>query len=80
MTLCSSLPLSIPLPKLMHAQVVVANVLGTHRKAVKMVTKDSEQPIQLMGADECEGVELEAKLVQALMCRHRAFMGQQSSK
>lgn len=61
-------------PPSLNSQVVVANVLGTHRKAVTMVTRDSEQSLQLTGADECEGAELEAKLVQAVTDRHRAYM------
>ncbi|KAJ8318021.1 hypothetical protein KUTeg_003112 [Tegillarca granosa] len=54
-------------------QVVVANLLETRKKEVILVTKDSEEVIQLTDTDINNGKEIEEIIVQQLKTKHNQF-------
>ncbi|XP_048374750.1 phosphopantothenate--cysteine ligase [Sphaerodactylus townsendi] len=55
-------------------QVVIANMLDSHRTSVLVVTRDSEMRLSLSEEELSGGMEIEEKIVSHLKSRHTAFM------
>ncbi|XP_027720402.1 phosphopantothenate--cysteine ligase [Vombatus ursinus] len=59
-------------------QVVVANILDSHRSYVIIVTKDSETQLSLSDEEVGKGMEIERKIVSNLQSRHMAFIDEKN--
>ena len=59
-------------------QLVVANILETRKKYVVMVTHESEQTVKMADEELSRGQEIEAKIVEEVVKRHRMFIERQA--
>ncbi|KAK2178912.1 hypothetical protein NP493_525g06082 [Ridgeia piscesae] len=61
-------------------QLVVANILETRKKYVVMVTQESEQIVKMDDEELSRGQEIEAKIVEEVVKRHRMFIEQRQAE
>ena len=52
--------------------MVVANRLDTHKTTVTLVTVDSEEKVQLTQDEVAEGIEIEERIVNAVVAKHKS--------
>ena len=57
---------------LTFTQMVVANRLDTHKTSVTLVTMDSEQKVQLTQDEVATGIEIEERIVNTVIARHKS--------
>ena len=53
-------------------QMVVANRLDTRKTAVTLVTMDSEEKVQLTQDEVAEEIEIEERIVNAVVAKHKS--------
>ena len=52
--------------------MVVANRLDTRKTTVTLVTVDSEEKVQLTQDEVAEGIEIEKRIVNAVVAKHKS--------
>ena len=53
-------------------QMVIANRLDTRKTTVTLVTVDSEKKVQLTQDEIAEGIEIEERIVNAVVAKHKS--------
>lgn len=54
-------------------QMVVANRLDTRKTTVTLVTVDWEEKVQLTQDEVAEGIEIEERIVNAVVAKHKSL-------
>ena len=52
--------------------MVVANRLDTRKTSITLVTVDSEEKVQLTQNEVAKGIEIEEKIVNTIVARHKS--------